>query len=69
MVREWRSRHLKFIGFWCSVFPCINAIMDKRGFVIDLGLMDYGRAWEIQHLLWKRRVEGSLPDLLLLLNH
>ena len=50
-------------------FTCINAMMDKRGYVLDLGLIDYGRAWEIQHLLWKRRVEGSLPDLLLLLEH
>ena len=43
--------------------------MDKRGYILDLGLMDYGEAWDLQHNLWSRRVEEKLPDLLLLLEH
>jgi lipoate-protein ligase B len=43
--------------------------MDRTGYVIDLGLVDYGKAWDLQHQLWSRRVEGELPDLLLLLEH
>jgi lipoate-protein ligase B len=43
--------------------------MDKRGYILDLGLMDYQKAWDLQHQLWLRRVEGEFPDLLLLLEH
>ncbi len=43
--------------------------MDRRGYVIDLGLMDYEKAWDLQHHLWQKRVEGHLPDLVLLLEH
>jgi lipoate-protein ligase B len=43
--------------------------MDRRGYIIDLGLMDYEKAWDLQHHLWLRRVEGELPNLLLLLEH
>jgi len=43
--------------------------MDKKGYILDLGLMDYGKAWDLQHDLWSRRVQGELPDLLLLLEH
>jgi lipoate-protein ligase B len=43
--------------------------MDRRGYIIDLGLMDYEKAWDLQHHLWQRRVEGQLPDLVLLLEH
>ncbi len=43
--------------------------MDTRGYIIDLGLMDYARAWDLQHDLWSKRVEGELPDLLLILEH
>jgi lipoate-protein ligase B len=46
----------------------INA-MNPKGWIVDLGLIDYGRAWELQRQLWLRRVEGELPDLLLLLEH
>ncbi len=42
---------------------------DSIGWKIDLGLMDYGRAWDLQHLLWQKRVDGLLPDLLLFLEH
>lgn len=43
--------------------------MDRRGYILDLGLIDYGKAWELQHRLWSGRVKGELPDLLLLLEH
>jgi len=43
--------------------------MDRRGYILNLGLMDYAEAWDLQHDLWSRRVEGELPDLLLLLEH
>ena len=43
--------------------------MTNRGYIIDLGLMDYQEAWNLQHQLWSRRVEEALPDLLLFLEH
>ncbi len=43
--------------------------MDQRGYILDLGLIDYKEAWDLQHDLWSRRVEGELPDLLLFLEH
>jgi len=43
--------------------------MTNKGYIIDLGLTDYKKAWDIQHTLWSRRVEGELPDLLLILEH
>lgn len=43
--------------------------MDKRGYILDLGLMDYQKAWDLQRDLWSRRVKGELPDLLLFLEH
>jgi lipoate-protein ligase B len=43
--------------------------MDRRGYIIDLGLMDYEKAWDLQHQLWSRRVEEESPDLLLILEH
>jgi lipoyl(octanoyl) transferase len=44
-------------------------VTDRRGYIIDLGLMDYEKAWDLQHHLWQKRVEGHLPDLVLLLEH
>ena len=43
--------------------------MTYKGYILHLGLMDYAKAWDLQHDLWSRRVEGELPDLLLLLEH
>ena len=43
--------------------------MDERGYIIDLGLIDYKEAWDLQHDLWARRVRGEVPDLLLFLEH
>jgi len=35
----------------------------------DLGIVEYREAWELQRRLHHRRVEGKIPDLLLLLEH
>ncbi|MDI6765110.1 MAG: lipoyl(octanoyl) transferase LipB [Thermodesulfobacteriota bacterium] len=43
--------------------------MSRRGWIIDLGLIGYGKAWDLQHLLWSKRVEDGVPDLLLILEH
>jgi len=43
--------------------------MGQRGYIIDLGLIDYKEAWDLQHDLWSRHVKGELPDVLLLLEH
>jgi len=43
--------------------------MDKRGYILDLNLIDYKKAWDLQRDLWSRRVKGELPDLLLFLEH
>ena len=39
------------------------------GTLIDLGLIEYGKAWEIQKDLVARRANDSIPDTLLLLEH
>ena len=44
-------------------------LMNRRGYILDLGLIDYERAWDLQHQLWSRRVEEELPDVLLFLEH
>jgi len=43
--------------------------MADRGWILNLGLIDYGKAWELQRKLWLKRVAGEVPDLLLLLEH
>lgn len=43
--------------------------MDCKGYIIDLGLIDYQEAWRIQHSLWSKRVEGRLKDIILILEH
>jgi lipoate-protein ligase B len=43
--------------------------MDNLGYIVDLGFIGYQEAWDLQHDLWSKRVEGALPDLLLLLEH
>ena len=43
--------------------------MERSGYIIDLGLLDYQKAWDLQHQLWSRRVEEELPDVLLILEH
>ncbi|MGA2518317.1 MAG: lipoyl(octanoyl) transferase LipB [Thermodesulfobacteriota bacterium] len=43
--------------------------MDRRGYIIDLGLVDYEKALDLQHRFWSKRVEEELPDVLLILEH
>lgn len=43
--------------------------MDSKAYIVDLGLIDYQKALDLQHQLWMRRVEEVLPDLLLILEH
>ena len=37
--------------------------------VVDLGLMEYGQAWELQKELARRRADGAAEDTLLLMEH
>ncbi len=43
--------------------------MTNKGYIVDLGLMEYQKAWDLQHLIWSGRAEGKLPDMLLILEH
>jgi lipoate-protein ligase B len=43
--------------------------MERSAYIIDLGMVDYEKAWDLQHQLWSRRVEEELPDVLLILEH
>jgi len=43
--------------------------MDRKGYIIDLGPLDYKKALDLQHTLWSKRVEDGVPDLLLILEH
>jgi lipoate-protein ligase B len=43
--------------------------MDRKGYILNLGMVDYKESWDLQRNLWSRRVEGELPDLLVLLEH
>jgi lipoate-protein ligase B len=42
---------------------------DNKGYILDMGLMDYQKAWDLQHQLWERRVKDELPDILIILEH
>jgi lipoyl(octanoyl) transferase len=41
----------------------------KNGLVVDLGLMEYGAAWELQRRVVAARKAGTVPDVLLLCEH
>lgn len=43
--------------------------MDGSGYLIDIGTVDYAKAWDLQHQLWLKRVRDQIPDILLLLEH
>ncbi len=43
--------------------------MSRICVLLDMGLLDYGSAWQLQHHLVTRRLEDDVPDLLLLLEH
>jgi len=70
-LKSWSLEFGDYLGFgaWNLGFLCTESIMEKHGYIIDLGLIDYGEALDLQRQFWLRRVEGELPDLLLLLEH
>jgi lipoyl(octanoyl) transferase len=41
----------------------------KTGFIVDLGLVEYGAAWELQRRIVAARKAGAVPDVLLLCRH
>src|SRR6266853_3646177 len=41
----------------------------KTGLVVDLGVMEYGAAWELQRRIVAARKAGGVPDVLLLCEH
>jgi lipoyl(octanoyl) transferase len=41
----------------------------KTGFVVDIGLVEYGAAWELQRRIVAARKAGAVPDILLLCEH
>jgi len=41
----------------------------KSGLVVDLGLVEYDAAWELQRRLVNARKAGAIPDVLLLCEH
>jgi lipoyl(octanoyl) transferase len=41
----------------------------KTGFIVHLGLVEYGAAWELQRRLVAARKAGAVPDVLLLCEH
>ncbi len=43
--------------------------MDKNGYIVELGTVDYATAWDLQRRFWSKRVEEEVPDLLLILEH
>jgi lipoate-protein ligase B len=43
--------------------------MKPKGYLFNLGLTEYKKAWDLQLDLWAKRVQGQLPDLLLFLEH
>src|SRR4030042_7203978 len=62
MIRAW------ILGF-LKTFKWGKTSVVHRGYIINLGLMNYGEAWDLQHHLWSKRVKEELPDLLLILEH
>jgi len=43
--------------------------MTEMTWLVDLGTMDYGKAWELQKALVQRRISSGIPDVLLLVEH
>ena len=43
--------------------------MTEMTWLVDLGTMEYGKAWELQKALVRRRISGEIPDALLLVEH
>jgi lipoate-protein ligase B len=40
-----------------------------RGYIIDIDLMEYGRAWDLQREIVAAKVKSDFPDILILLEH
>jgi lipoyl(octanoyl) transferase len=47
----------------------MNFLPMKTGLIIDLGLVEYGAAWELQRRVVAARKAGAVPDVLLLCQH
>jgi len=47
----------------------MNFLPMKTGLIIDLGLVEYGAAWELQRRVVAARKAGGVPDVLLLCQH
>lgn len=43
--------------------------MTTEGYLLDLGLRDYGEVWQLQRRLVELRANGSIPDTLILVQH
>ena len=43
--------------------------MTEMTWLVDLGTMEYGKAWNLQKALVQRRISGEIPDVLLLVEH
>ncbi len=43
--------------------------MTEEGLILDLGFRGYDETWKLQHDLVDRRVEGLIPDTLILVEH
>lgn len=43
--------------------------MENLGYTVHMGLVDYREAWELQRGLARARQAGTIPDVLLLLEH
>jgi lipoic acid synthetase len=41
----------------------------RRGYVIDIDLMEYSKAWDFQRRVVAAKIESDLPDILILLEH
>jgi lipoyl(octanoyl) transferase len=41
----------------------------EKALLLDLGLTPFAEAWELQKRIWQLRVEGRIPDTLILVEH
>jgi lipoyl(octanoyl) transferase len=53
-------------GFWVRI-KSVNTM--KELLVVDLGLVEYGAAWELQRRVVAARKAGAVPDVLLFCEH
>ncbi|MBI4257891.1 MAG: hypothetical protein HY619_02955, partial [Thaumarchaeota archaeon] len=43
--------------------------MSRTVLFLDLGFAEYGRAWSLQRRLVEARARGSIPDVLIFVEH